>query len=284
MSKDESNIALIGDSILDNFYWLTNNKQDLRQELNNLFALGSVHNFAVDESTIIDVMQGCKPKLQYVMGRKRFFNDNYPYPIDSSSGLVKPLDLLSKHSTDYVVLSIGGNDGRKHLSKLLWSSDSVVEAILADGFIDDIDTLLYCISQIQSRIIIVIPYKPHKTIFEHYRSSFGSWFLSSVPVENWIDLSGRLDKVYDRLRSVYIEMAMKYNIPIIDLSRTFDHDNKDHYGITPIEPSNLSSRCIAQLIKHIVYEHNFNGPPRVYYANECDINNLKTTQLIRKVT
>lgn len=281
MSKEESIIALLGDNILDNFYWLKNNKQDLRQQLNNLFDRGTVYNFAVDESTITDVINGCKPKTQYIMGRKRFFHDNYSYPTNLN-GYVKPLNLLSKHSTDYAVLSIGGNDGRKHLSKLFWSADSVINSILDNGFVDDIDTLLYCITQIQPRTILVIPYKPHNTIFEHYRSS--SWFMSSFPLENWVDLSGRLDQVYTKLRTVYIDMAMKYKIPVIDLSRTFNPNCTLHYGITPIEPSNTSSLCIAKLIKHIVYEHNFDGLPRVYYAEECNVeDNLKTTQLMQKI-
>lgn len=49
----------------------------------------------------------------------------------------------------------------------------------------------------------------------------------------------------------FAQLAVEFSLPIIDLSRTFDPNNKNHYGSTPIEPSNTSGQFIADLIAQV---------------------------------
>ncbi len=100
-------ITLVGDSILDNFYWLENKQHDLKYELEqHIFC---VKNYAVDESRLDNVLYGIEPKDIYQESRE------YPYPVDEN-GIVQPLELLSNE--DMIVLSVGGNDLRVTLFKM----------------------------------------------------------------------------------------------------------------------------------------------------------------------
>lgn len=64
------------------------------------------------------------------------------------------------------------------------------------------------------------------------------------------------------------DMARKYSLPIIDLSRTFNpHSSKD-YGTTPIEPSNKSGEYIAELVLHVIENFNFgSNEAKVYHKS-----------------
>lgn len=80
------------------------------------------------------------------------------------------------------------------------------------------------------------------------------------------------DQAFERLLLFYRMIARKHDIPLLDLSRTFDYNNRSHYGSTEIEPSNLSNKCIADCIDYI--NHNYQKHS-VYYAPNCDITNIK---------
>lgn len=265
--SNNKSIALIGDSVLDDFYWLEDKTEDVRQQLSDLMPNATIHNFAVDESKIKDVLDGFQPFDHYQKARYLTFNGNYPYPT-SKDGKVYPLELLKDHKPDYVVLSAGGNDGRVHLDKLMWSAQSLIEAVLNDKLVENFDLLLQEILKTNKKVILILVYKPHETIFESFRKSVG-WGLQYLPIENVVDFAGRLEEVYDFFRKVFIDNAIKYNVPIIDLSKTFNPTDRSHYGSTPIEPSNKSGKTIARLIKHVVNKHDFNSSSYMYYMPDC---------------
>lgn len=85
-----STIALIGDSVLNNFYWLENKDSDLTYELTTRGY--NVNNFAVDESRLEDIISGIIPRSEYVNPR------SYSYPIDNYK--VCPLDLIKTTSNN----------------------------------------------------------------------------------------------------------------------------------------------------------------------------------------
>ncbi|ETO31771.1 hypothetical protein RFI_05347, partial [Reticulomyxa filosa] len=95
VSKPETNakkyplLVLMGDSVLDNFFWLDDKSTDLEKVLDKTFEeKADILNLAVDESTIKSVLKGRKPAIQYVNGRKE--NKLKAYPTQSS-GKVEPL-------------------------------------------------------------------------------------------------------------------------------------------------------------------------------------------------
>lgn len=69
--ESELNIALVGDSVLDDHFWLDQPANDVRAQTERTLMLAypgrsvKVHNFAVDESTISCVLGGRRPGGMY---------------------------------------------------------------------------------------------------------------------------------------------------------------------------------------------------------------------------
>ena len=249
-------IILVGDSILDNFYWLEDKKKDLTYDLEKLGY--NVVNFAVDESRLTDVINGIKPREQYSSSRP------YPY-ITDKDGFMRPLSLINKWwsfdisvlneiSTNttfskIIVLSVGGNDLRTSMLYLLSGMDTFFDKVFTKEYIDNYNNLLSELLGYSDRMILVQPYLPYLgessnyKIFEHLKNEF---------IRTWFDFTN--------------DLAKKYNIPLLDLSKTFDPYDRSHYGSTEIEPSNKSSLCIANCISHI--NKNYEGY-KIYYAPNC---------------
>lgn len=67
MESPDLNIALVGDSVLDDHYWLDRPADDVRAQTERTLKLAHpersvlVHNFAVDESTVSCVLRGRAP-------------------------------------------------------------------------------------------------------------------------------------------------------------------------------------------------------------------------------
>lgn len=285
-------IYLLGDAILDNFYWLTD-KKDLRRELEGLQF--NVNNYAVDETRVEDMINGIKPNHLYTSSR------SYPYftEIDGklyqlkmlaqnrngifssiyneigvrAIGLRSPLtgvqpdlprggigqssSLFGDTETreDMVILSIGGNNIKAKLMNIVFGIDSLMNAILTKKFIDDYDKLIATIKESCSRIVIVSVYLPYLGSESSY-SMYAN--LAKPMMARWHEF---LDK-----------LARKHNVPIFDLNRTFDNQNKLHYDSTDIHASNLSNKCMAQCISYI-YD-NYDGY-HTYYAPGCDITKIQ---------
>ena len=264
-------IALVGDSVLDNFYWLNNPRLDVRQQLANKFPDKTVYNFAVDETKVMDILKGFRPYTVYQDARQKHFRGEYPYPV-AADGKVYPLKLLRQEDPEFTVVSAGGNDGRVHLSKLAWSAQSLIDAVLENGIEANFKRMLRKVQNATTskKMIIVLVYKPHETVFEQFRESVG-WGLQYLPIENVIDFPGRLDEVYAYFRQMFIKQLKELGkkVAVIDLARSFNPKDRSHYGSTPIEPSNKSGQTIADLIEHVILNHNFDGPAIIYHAPNC---------------
>ncbi|CAH6419689.1 Hypothetical protein HVR_LOCUS765 [uncultured virus] len=260
-------ISLVGDSILDNFYWLTNKEQDLRKELADLGF--TVYNYAVDESTVKDIIHGITPKDIYKNSR------SYPYPVDSE-GKLCPLRLLEQRGTSFtpvyggikplnfdisvpenmIVLSIGGNNFQVGVTKVILGIDYFFNSVVTKEFIADYENLVEKLRKVSSKVILISMYLP----FLGPGSSYGVFSKFAEPVMN-------------RWRPFLESVAKKYNIPILDLSRTFNSYRRDHYGTSDIEPSNVSNSCMAKCLAYI-YD-NYDGH-HTYFAPDCDIAKITT--------
>lgn len=67
MDTSDLNVALVGDSVLDDHYWLDHPANDVRAQTERTLKIAypdrsiRVNNFAVDESTISCVLRGRAP-------------------------------------------------------------------------------------------------------------------------------------------------------------------------------------------------------------------------------
>lgn len=70
------------------------------------------------------------------------------------------------------------------------------------------------------------------------------------------------------------KVAEEYKLPIIDLSRTYDPTNPNHYGSDPIEPSNMGGQLTVNLIRFVTQQYDFgdeNRKSKVFYGLEESI-------------
>lgn len=106
MAAAEIKVALVGDSVLDNHYWLSRPEEDIREQTERKLKTAhpsrnvQVLNFAVDESTVSCVLRGRAPASQYKNGRREAGME--PYPTDAD-GVVRPLPLLRNAKPTHVV-------------------------------------------------------------------------------------------------------------------------------------------------------------------------------------
>ncbi len=76
----------------------------------------------------------------------------------------------------------------------------------------------------------------------------------------------------EKWHDILYKIARKYNIPILNLNKTFDVSNRSHYGTIDIHPSNISNKCIAKCITYI--PSHYDGY-HIYYATNCDSSKIK---------
>ena len=250
-------ITFIGDSLLDDFYWLQDKSRDLTKEVS---ALGfTVNNYAVDGSRLNDVINGISPSDVYIKAR------SYPYQTDSQ-GKVHPLKLLHLNDetplSDYtkynmVVLSIGGNDLKGDVMKILFGLDSFFKGIVTPQYQKTFDTLLHDLKQKYPKVVLASMYLPYLGPGSIY-GPFG--YIASAVVKKW--------------KEFILPLAKKHNIAVLDLSQTFDSNNKTHYGVVDIQPSNISNKSIAKCL-HYIY-NNYQGYG-IYFAPNCDISQITVT-------
>jgi hypothetical protein len=234
-------IALVGDSVLDNFYWLEEKDKDLRFRIRELGY--SCENYAVDESRLDDVIDGIIPRSVYSSSR------SYPYPGE----IVIPLDLIEKLNPDVIVLSIGGNDLRVNLLSISFGVEHFIKTVLTKDFINNYRLLLQTLKHYCKKLIVVSIYCP--CISEGLYSFIS--FLADPVMNSWFNFLNPL--------------CREFNVPILDLNRTLDRNNRAHYGSTTIEPSDSSNRCIAKCIEYI--EKNYEGY-KIYYAPDCNVDRI----------
>eukprot|EP00752_Nemacystus_decipiens_P010152 g9048.t1 len=243
--ESELNIALVGDSVLDDHFWLDQPANDVRAQTERTLVLGypgrsvKVHNFAVDESTISCVLRGRTPGANYRNGRR--LANMEPYPV-GGDGVVRPLELLRAAKPTHVVLSVGGNDARlRFLSSL--NPDVITELMITDGFVANLRRVIETIrADVTPNIIIVYVYMPE---------------FKAIPLLSMLPPARILQRLLVNFSKFFIELAEEFRLPIIDLSRTFNPHDKTHYGSTPIEPSNVSGQFIADLIAQVLAQFRF---------------------------
>ena len=268
-------LVLMGDSILDNVYWITDRSLDVEQQTKDAFG-GRVHvvQLAVDASRTYDVLKGMKPKSEFVETRR---NQNNPYPMDED-GRVYPLERLSaalrrvspeQTARPTVVLSIGGNDVRDHLDKLSRGAGAVIQELEAAHFMDEYKAI---VSRLQDEhecnVLLVFPYQIQNTHPKFYR-------------EGKLKGTALLD-VYSGLFREISQIAVNRGLPIIDLSMTFDPSNDRHYGTTQIEPGIIGGQFLVDLIRFVMDRFDFgNTASTVFYGTRSHgIRQYKTEQYL----
>ena len=258
-------ITLVGDSILDNFYWLNNKDRDLRKELMDLGFI--VHNHAVEGCTLQNITNGIIPKKIYQSAR------SYPYPLDANGklcslkllnqspspftpvyGMLKCTNSQPSTSENMIVLSVGGSNFQVGVAKIVLGIDCFFNSVVTKEFIGEYENVVRRLKNNSHKVVLISMYLP----FLGPGSSYGIFSKFAEPVIN-------------KWRLFLEDMAKKHNVAILDLSRTFNSYRREHYGTSDIGPSDISSACMAKCLTYI-YD-NYDGY-HIYFAPDCDITKM----------
>jgi hypothetical protein len=248
-------IYLIGDAILDNFFWLTNKSQDLKYELTQFKY--NVHNYAADGTTVKGVLTQTTPDKNLVKFR------SYPYHLKEGK-LHQIQELANKFNKNYgfkcihnsldskamIVLSIGGNDMKHKSETLFLNMDNFINSILTKEFVNNYEQIITFSQSCTNKVVLIANYTPF--IGRTAKMATYAAYAKDV-IEKW-------NRYLDSL-------AKKFNIPLLDLNRTLDCLDRSHYGDLEIHCSNKSSKCIAECLDYI-YRH-YDGY-HVYYKSKCE--------------
>ena len=267
MQKSPS-IFLIGDAILDNYFTLENKDRDLTKELTELGF--NVHNLAVDQTKVNNILDGIVPNIKYTKSRSYKYitkEDGRIYPLKE---LILLTDSNKSFSSVYnvgfssfgketkpdnmVVLSMGGND-IPSTSRIILGTDFFMNGIFTTQFIANYNKIITIAKKSCDKVVLVSLYLPYLGI----GSSYGVYTPFSMSIINkWCEFIYNIGK--------------QHNIPILDLSRTLDVTNKTHYcGELNDRLSNLANTCLAKCIQYIYDKYD---GYHVYYAKNLDCNNV----------
>jgi len=166
-------------------------------------------------------------------------------------------------------LSVGGNDIREILGDMSrlpqqWASFNASYPKIVDEILS-----------VTPNLIIVLQYRPNFQQDRCYRvyEAIGSLSKDS-------DSVGSLNTLMEIVYPPIFQIAQEKKLPLIDLSNTFDIYDEKLYS-QQIEPSSEGGMIIAQLIQHVVKNHNFNDASMFYQFNikeqsyKCSENNTK---------
>lgn len=271
---NENIIAFIGDSILDNFNKIEIPQLDVKHQLSNIIPNSKIYNFAVEGSIIKNIYEGITVPKHNIDYRKYVFNSTDDYEVGKNTQTLNPLRLCYNVQPDYIVTSIGGNEGQKRMNKFILGSKYFLKAVHRDGFSEQYKYLMSQLNNIKNNRgektnnIIILMQKPHVSMVEHFRKETG-WGLQYIPIESMFNFDKKLTEVFDHFRKIYIDYARKYKFAVIDLYYTLNPNDRTHYGKTPKDISNSSGECLCKIIKSIIDNHDFNSKCKIYYAPNC---------------
>lgn len=286
-------VLTIGDSTIDNIFWLLNKKGSNYEEaekncvegqlntmLNGQKKSYKVKSYAYDGFTTKSVLGvdkvgrvlGIQPSRPLNLKETAYLKNRGMQP-QASSYEVRPLEQLKKFimkqsdQEHYVVVSVGGNDFRELLSQ--------PSKILAEipAFQKRYLEILSQIRSLKGRVkpILLFQYRVDSGS-DHYGiyQTLGNIAASTNAVANKSLNTYEqgvlfMGKLLETLYQPILEEAQKQGTPIIDLPNTFDPKQSDLY-ISQIEPSALGGALIAQGINHVIQNHDFASNKSVIYS------------------
>lgn len=184
-------VYLIGDGILDNYFWLENKERDLKKELSILGY--STHNFAIEEMKVTDVVNGIIPSQKHQKARSYSYQitrDNKLFCLEElgskSNGNISftPLygNFLSfsekKEIDGLTVISIGGNDINASFSNIFMGINYFMNAILTKEFVKDYETIIETSKRHCKKVMLISIYLPYLGP----NSSYGNYARFAEPI------------------------------------------------------------------------------------------------------
>ena len=229
-------VALVGDSVLDNTYWIPEKTKDVTYHLRQLGV--RVTNHSIDEATIDDVLgETMQPRYIYSFTRKIYRMEPHNLPLNLAPDVT------------HVVISIGGNDILNKL-RARESIDAIVEHMKLK-FATDMPRILAHEALRGKQVLLVIPYFP-----------FLGWnfFPPLFPTR------GDTKRLINSIFPLYYGLKRtKPDLQFVELPPYFDGVVEGMYGSSPIEPGQEGGQLIANLIYARIFPHRPPPPVPSFY-------------------
>lgn len=243
------NFLLVGDSILDCPY--INGGDETVQNLLCNFGY-TVNNYCCENPTVSEYMDG-------VNGSKLLHEYRC---IEKIGDKFFPLKSAKKNKYDLCVISLGGNDINKNLLKFLTGGvDKVISSVFTTEFKQKYDDVVKECKKFSQNVVLICPYIPYIG-----KNSLYSRFADSS-----------IEKLYSSLILFYKDIAKSNNISIIDLSKTLDKNNKNHYGNSDVKLSTIAKKSLVSMIIHV--KNNYK-PKTIYFSPNCESYGVKLDKIL----
>tara|TARA_B110000879_G_scaffold209731_1_gene298132 strand:+ start:189 stop:1364 length:1176 start_codon:yes stop_codon:yes gene_type:complete len=268
-------VLLLGDSTIDNCYWVKEGHTvcdylQLNQPDNEFI------NYAVDGFTTDSILYGEYKDFEVI-------SKYHPHEYFKTLEAVKDVKEI-----DYIVLSVGGNDLRAQLERLIFIQEpnreeelekitdrlvrnyhEIIEELkssLPDAkliisfqytpFIKDDPYLIYFLMDVLNRKE-VLP----ESLYAYMIVKLYSWFGFSEQRSN-----ASLERLHSIMTTVYQRIMQDMpceSYAIADMTNTFDYFDPSLFT-SQIEPSENGSKVIASLLSHVINHHDFASNPKLY--------------------
>ena len=221
-----------------------------------------IHNLSEDGFTSTNIIKGGPVKISFNVQK----NEECPIPdVIKEKDTYYPLKYLKELfdnkiiliNNSYVVLSIGGNDIRHILGNLKILPETI------KTFHENYQIIINNIKKYCNNIIIMLQYRPDINTNNHkvYEN------ISTLPPNNLKPIE-KMNILMENIYPKIFEIARINNIPIIDLTNTFDYTDSSLYE-NQIEPSYKGGQLISKLISYVIYNHNFYNES-IFYSENID--------------
>ena len=264
-SNNPSYLILIGDSMLDNFYYqMDKSKQSMTSLFRDkYFNKAMITNLAVEGSESRHVLYGIQPSSQLINERKKYNIE--PYPVDADEGnRVYPLaileEMIASKSIQFslpkcylkptVILSVGMMD-IKSLIPISVDSQMAIFSQMSSWAKNLNEILKELIKQRNVNVILVSLTEPYSDFYNLYETPRDAFVM-----------------VLDMWMTKLFSIADEWKLPVIDLTRTLNTYDRSHYSALSIfENSNKSSCFIIDLIDFILTHHPFDTASIIYFGS-----------------
>jgi len=231
MKKLEQNIVLLGDSIFDNGAYVRSNEMDVPSQLTTLMG------------------NSCKVTHLAVDGH---ITSHVPMQLNSLP-----------NDASHLFLSVGGNDGLGHLSIFQESIFTVGDALqkmylIGDEFKKSYSGMLDSVLSHNLPTTVCSIYYPK--FFSQSLNRVESYLPRMVDAKNLQEMAMAAETIFN---DIILFETFKRNLPLIDLRILC---NRDEDFANPIEPSCIGGMKIAERIKKIALEHDFDKANSVVYC------------------
>jgi hypothetical protein len=284
-SQNEKHITILGDSTIDNKLWifpgLTGNylydrlgikrentatrikkshdtfwKTELSiiEHLTDILPNYTIHDYSNDGFTTGDCLHGAYK--DWVFGEKKFslFPHEYFLPLESSAQDIR--------KSQYVILSVGGNDLREFLVRLSMIEDEDARKkeikdqfdIVLKNLHNQYLEIFQSIRNLNSDAIIILATQYYPSVKQNHYQIYSLILEIGKTLNLGVNPNDPMDIIHEIMKETYrsiINSIPKEKVVIVDITSSlnpFDNENHAHQ----IEPSNVGGKKIARMLKHII--------------------------------